>query len=775
MTLISAVGLRIYAGYVDRVYPIEDWLAWPLLKVWGYVALLNLAWFSAGNWTVGKVLGLRDLPLLERAVLSTAVGVVIFVQLMYVAGALGWYTPAFAIVLALAMIAVGVRELLELGRLYRQNARTRPPLRAWTLLLWGIGGALTLVIYLGVLSPDALNYDSTWCHLTVSQDYAREGGIVPFPGDYNKAVPQLAGLIHTWDYLVPGLPEPALRWMLALHQEFGLFLWTLAGVAAAVRCMLGDARLPGTWLSFYLFPIIFVYDNGLGGAADHIAAFFALPGVVAAKRLLDQLTWPRALVMAACMAGGMLTKYQCFYWVLPTCAVVGAKLSWHTLLPLLQKAPRETLKPLGRVWLVVLVCLPALISPHFVKNWIFYRDPVYPLAQEIFRGARPTVDNGVFLVNHVFTDVNWVPRGTFVERALHALELTLKFSFEPHYSFTKNFPAFGSLFTLLLPALVFVRRRAPLLLGAFVGMCALFAWGYTFNVDRNLQIFSPILVATTGALLVEIWRSGWLARVALTPLVAFQLLWGADAVFYSSQDRIRPAFDLIASGYAGNAKNRFDRYRSAFVALGKALPPDATVMLHTSHVSLGIDRRVYLDWAGFQGLIGYSKVKTARELYDMYKSVGLTHVLYVPGERPAASIQEEIVFQTLLPSLPSPLSTAGGYRLQALPAEPPAPERPYKVLTLGLHGYGSGVFSIEQLSTNEYIDPAKRRYAKPSEPVPSDAELDALDVDAVVVGARTALSPEQSAFLRRGFASAVQYSGQQTAYLRKRAEREQKR
>jgi hypothetical protein len=88
-----------------------------------------------------------------------------------------------------------------------------------------------------------------------------------------------------------------------------------------------------------------------------------------------------------------------------------------------------------------------------------------------------------------------------------------------------------------------------------------------------------------------------------------------------------------------------------------------------------------------------------------------------------------------------------------------------------LSGYGSGVFPIERLSTNEYINPAKRHYARPSEPVATGAELEALDVDAVVVGARATPSPAESAYLRRAFVSVAQYSGQQTIYLKKPAER----
>lgn len=765
---LSLAGLKVYAGYVDPIYAIDDWLAWPLLAICGYAGFANLAWLSAGNWLVCRVLGGRDLPILERVVLGAACGVVGFVEVWYVVGALGGYVPSVALLVMVALFALGARDLLALAREAERELRMAPPTSRFSLLLWAVGGALLLVIYLGILSPDALNYDSTWCHLTVAQDYAREGRIVPFPGDYNKTVPQLASMVHSWGFMVPGLTKPVLRWMLALHQEFALFVWTLAGVAATMRRMLGGERLSGSWVAFFLFPIIFVYDNGLGGAADHIAAFFALPGLLAAMRLLERPTWQSAVLMALPMAGGVLTKYQSVYWILPLLGLVGLKVLWRTVVMFRSGGERSERRALGWLWAALLVALPLLASPHFIKNWVYYRDPVYPLAQHLFRGARPTVDDAVFLINTQWTDMNWVPSGSALEKAWHALKLTLTFSFEPHYSFTKNFPAFGSLFTLLLPALLVIRRRGPKLLGAFVGMTTLFLWGYTYNVDRNLQIFLPILAATTGAILVEVWRLGWLSRLAIAPLLAFQLLWGADAIFYSSQERLRLAFDLIGSGYAGNAKQRFDRFRSAFIQLGEALPRDAVVMLHTSHVNLGIDRRLVLDWAGFQGLIGYSRVHTARELLEMYRGLGLTHVLWVPGERPAPSLQEDIVFHALAPSFQAPVSTAGGFRLQPLPKNAPAAEAPYTVVTFGATGYGSGVFPIQLLKTNEYIPVAQRKYAAAPRPVPEDeVELSRLGANAVVVGARAPLTPAQSAWLKRSFAQSVQYSGQHTIYLRK--------
>src|SRR6185503_6668625 len=114
-------------------------------------------------------------------------------------------------------------------------------------------------------------YDANFLHLVIPQDYAREGRIVSFPGGWVFNYPHLASVVNTWSYLVPGLDLPALRWMMCLHTEFTVLVWTLVGVAAATR-WLAERDVRGAWAAFVLFPGIFVYDNNLGGSADHFAA-----------------------------------------------------------------------------------------------------------------------------------------------------------------------------------------------------------------------------------------------------------------------------------------------------------------------------------------------------------------------------------------------------------------------------------------------------------------------------------------------------------------------
>jgi hypothetical protein len=625
------------------------------------------------------------------------------------------------------------------------------------------------LIYLAMLSPDAINYDAAWYHVRVAQDYARSGRIVRFT-DYNAIVPHLASILYTWGYLLPGLGR-ATRWMMALHIELSLFLWTLVGVGAGIQRLTEDFTLKSAWAAFFLFPIIFVYDSNIGGSADHVVAFFALGVLLATLQLRNGFSPGRCVLLAAAFAGASLTKYQAIYLavgVVPAVVVLWLR-DWirsarrgregHDV----RAEQRELLRaPALLIGLTVL-----FVSPHFIKNLIFYRNPVYPFMLNVFTGSRPTVPHASVLVKNIFVDVGWVPRGDFLTRLSNAIGLFFTFSFKPHYSFTRDVPAFGSLFTLLLPTLLFVRGRWAIAVAALIASGALIAWGMTYNVDRNLQTFMPIMVCVAGALIVKLWRLGWLARVGLIPLVALQIIWGADAPFYGNvHGNINSSMDLIRSTFDGRGAHRFDGYRADFVALGKAIPRNAKVLLHGSHLSLGIDREVLQDVAGFQGLITYSKVRTPRELYDYFRSLGITHLTRTQVLWDS-SRQEQILYDLFLARYSVNLGNFGGLPLNAMPNTPPPAEAPYRVLCIGLEGYADGLYPVEALNVNEHLDPKYRHYPAPEQPLRGDNEAQLLASADVVLVTRHEGDPVLAPLLSTQF-DLIPTHGDARLYARRR-------
>ena len=257
---LGVAGAIVYIAAVNDFYAVEDWLVWTLLILWGWCAVLHAACLSFGHLVLTRWLKLDDLPTLEKLVFSMALGLVGFTLAMFLAGVLALYQTFFAILLPIAMLAAGGPALWRFAAdAWRRAAEaTRERLSPWAVMAI-LGGVLGVVLlYLQCLTPESLNYDSRWYHLTVAEDYAREGRIVSFPADYNKAAfPQLTSLLNTWAWLLPGLGQPE-RWMFALHNEFCLVIWTLAGVGGWPRgCWSASGlRAPGP-LSFCFPPSSF--------------------------------------------------------------------------------------------------------------------------------------------------------------------------------------------------------------------------------------------------------------------------------------------------------------------------------------------------------------------------------------------------------------------------------------------------------------------------------------------------------------------------------------
>jgi hypothetical protein len=615
------------------------------------------------------------------------------------------------------------------------------------------------------LTPAALNYDSRWYHLTIAQDYARAGRIVPFLADYNKGFPHLTSIVHTWGWLLPGLTDP-LRWMLVLQTEFSIVLWTLAGVGAAIAWFAGRAHIRGAWAAYFLFPGIFVYDYNVGGSADHFVGFFAIPLLLAAVRAVD-LSPRRSILIGIVAAGALLSKYQAIYLIVPVGLLLG--LRWGRLE--IRQLREGKSFPRRRLWLgpVLVLGVGLLLSlPHFLKNWFFYGNPMYPFMVDLFRGTHPRQPDSALLVSHLLSDDPMKPKGTLLVRLMDALRLAFTYSFNPHGSSTNNFPVLGSLFTLLLPVIPFLRRRR-LWIGAFLGFGAIMTWALIYLIDRYTQAFIPILAAVAGATIICAWELGIIARVGLVVLVGMQIVWGGDAPFYSGFDRIVDSMDMIRSGYEGKANTRFDKYLRSQRELSKRLPADAVVLFHNSRLGLGVNRTVLQDLPGFQGLISYRDVKTPRDLCRLYQSLGITHIVHERGVWPAFSKQEEVVFATFLTRYAASTFREGEYEVVEVPRELPPVEPPYRVLSLGVSGYGDGVYPVETMGTYDPLPDRFKSYAAPALATTAESagSPDVVDrIDAVLVGASTVPPLALQSVLQSQFVQVFSFGGRFSVYVR---------
>jgi hypothetical protein len=677
--VLALVALGLFARWLNQHEPVEDWLAFTLLTIWGWQLVLAASMLSAGHAVVVRLLGIRPRSPAELLALAMPAGALAFALGIFVAGFVGCLRPWFAVLwppgLALLALAAERNQLADLRAWLARCRWSAAPLRPFHLVATGVGLLAVLLVYLQSFSPAAMTYDATWTHLSIAQDYAREGRIVPFLADWPKTLPHLGSVLNTWSFLVPGLPEPAMKWMMALHTEFVFFVWTLVSAAAVMLRL--DSYRPGAWAAMFLFPAFFVYDHCLGGGADHFLAFWSTPILLVLYETVATRALRFWLMLAVVLSGAILTKSQAVMLVVPTTAIL--------LVVLLRDTVREWRAPRThgwrRIWLppTAAVGLTVLCTaPHFGASLVHHRNPLYPFAQDIFTGSTPTVPGAAAFADYLLRSSGSHPPTTVLEQAKTLAIAVATFPCHPHVAES------GALFAVALVLAFLLPRARALWLAWLFALSTLVVWNLTYPQGRNLEGVLPVVAAFTGAVFVRALRLGRLARLGVGLLLLFQVIAGLDS-FFANPDRMANAVSLIRSSHEHRADTRFLEYQRDYLALGHSLPKHAVVLMHTMHTNLGIDRPVLHDGFGFQSLIDPRTFRTMRDFYLRLRELGVTHIVYEPRVSAAVTRQGQVVFDVFAAKYQGGGRSFGSMRVFAMPEVPPPEEPAYEVLVANLN------------------------------------------------------------------------------------------
>jgi hypothetical protein len=618
---ILLLGLAVFVFTSNFYYPLRQWTVFVLAGHWMLATLFATACLSTGLRLLRLILPTP--PVLgERLALGFALGVLVFALGVFLAGLAGLFGHVFFFVWPGLMILLGARSgWRELRRTFRHLRRfgarlvlPRTPIEAGAALLLVLG---LIAVYLLVMTPLNVGGDAYWYHLPIAEHYAIHGTIRPYrEGWYLAAYPQLASLLYTWAFQSPGSLYHHVA--LSSHLEWTLFLATLAGVSTLARRLLGGTRVVYGAAVVFLFPGLFLYDSSLITGADHVLAFWAPALGLALIRLGKRFELREALLAGLFTAGALLTKYQGILLLTPaTLLVLGLWLRNRRTRPVL-------------VWGTTIL---VVTSAHWLKNLLFYGDPFYPLLHAYLPDTPFHPGAGVLLAREYWNS-QFIMKGTFWQNLLDTLLVLPTFSFIPHdWGFHGHRAVFGSLFTLLIPVLLFLRGRRRLWLliaGIYAGMVV---WFVTSHQDRFLQALLPWMAACTVAMLVLAWQRERLVRLGVAALVLFQLIDGADVYFIRTHNMVGDSAlkELINFVSAGQRQEYADRWRlhsGSLQSVGKLVPPEAVVLLHERHDRLGLNRKSISDTAGWQGAIDYLLLDTPVEVAAAWRRLGITHAMW---------------------------------------------------------------------------------------------------------------------------------------------------
>lgn len=715
---VCLAGLVVAHGYADDHYPIKNWLAWRLIGYWGASIAFVVSSVSVGHLTVRWV-AKDEIGPLEHLALAFAVGVIEFQLLVVLAGFFGLYYSWFFYVPPLLGL-VGVRSLWRFVRASHSHY-SREPLRPlqWVMLVFGLG-SLGL-IYFNLLVPDNVSFDSRAMHMGIAEDFVASHGIRRFgEGWVFGGAPHFGSFLYVWAFLIPGgkLHD---QMVLAQHLEFMVFLGTtLLGIPATVRRLVPGADPRVVWVARFLFPGVMLYDSSLSGGADHLAAMYAPAIYLALVLAWRRLEVRYAALLGVLVAAALMTKYTMGIMTLPFLALAlglrGVQLVFKNIRA--DKSERRW----GWLWGFAAFGLAGLIvgAPHWLKNWVHYGDPAYPMLRSWF-ASRPWLPGSSEMWVEFQETQLWAPEHDWAGLK-ETFVATFSFSFVPNDwpRFHGERPVFGSLYTLLFPALLFLRRtRRTWMLVGWIQL-GVFAWYWISHQDRYLQSIAPLMAAVVAAVLCLIWEQrSWLLRVASGALVAFQVVWGGDVYFLPTHSMIRSpqraALDLLEAGHEGKYASRLGPKKSSYEAVSKVLPKDARVVIHDQMMTLGIARSSIRDARPWQFGLNYALLGDRPQVYDELIRLGATHVMWADGEqRYWDSVASEAVFFSFAERTANKRKVSG-VTLGEMPERRPQalPNRRLLLLRCASKGYATGIYELEDVSllrfgNEEQVLPAPR-------------------------------------------------------------------
>lgn len=724
VTLVLLAGVVTLGATGNYHYPIQKWMFWRYAGYWLGTVTLAAGWLGVGHVAVRRLFRVR-LPLHAHLAVSLAVGVFSYQLLMFGLGAVQAYRPVTFFVAPLVPVALTAWPVYkDVRRRWRRlrARRTRPLGLGLLAVLFGVAGLA--MVYFSILTPENVQFDARWKHMGLAEDFVVHGGIRRFPeGWVFSARPHSSSFLYAWAFL---LPKARLfdHMVLSAHIEFMIFLLsTWFGIPALVRRLAPGADPRWVWAARFLFPGVFLYDSSLSGGADHIGAAFAIPMALVLFRVLRDPTPGPVLLLCTLIAGAAQVKETIAIMLIPfPLLVMVGKLAAEIVKRLRKRSERSLREVLALPWVALLAGL-VLTAPLWGTNLALYGDPFYPLLGRVLK-PRPWSAAAAYRLAHGYLEGKmWAPTRD-VPGLLKTVQSYATFSFIPNDwgKFHRGVPVFGSLFTLAIPPLFFLRRTKAIWLMIGWTVLAVFAWYSVHHQDRYLQGLVPLFASVAMAVFILAWRQyGVAVRGALSLLVALQIVWGGDVYFIQTHSHaksvIKKVVDLLSAGHEKKYDERFV-VQKQYQEIGNSVPEGGRVLLHLyheHHAHLGLKREAILDSYLWQFGIEYDRAAGPEDNRKMLMDMGATHVYAAPDKKPDGvwSIGADILFWELVDKHLVQKRKIGDGVFGKLPDKPIAPLTRDKVGVLTCHKMPPrGQFRLEDMRVLPY-GPDAGRYPKP--------------------------------------------------------------
>lgn len=630
-SLSRALALTFAGGWALLVFFLYHKQAWPnadnLFSMMDHLHLPERAAFlvSAGrlalvSWLcvltllIGRgllrIIGLNLSTRLETATFSAGLGAGAVILGLFFMGAAGLLLPRLALGICVSLTAI----LAFLQRdIFRKNPNPAPRAR-WMLMDRILAGLLVLAgaVYLTEALAPEIFYDSLVYHLAVPKLWWLERRMVPTPANCFSGIPFNIEVLF-------GLG-------LALSGDVAAKLLHFACGVGAVASIVALARRYGSpragWLAALLFvgPPMVALEFGktaieLGTTLFVVLAAFSL--ALGLEETRPEIRW-RWLLLSGIFCGlNMGTKYTA--WIFYPALAIPLFLHWKT-------RENRVLKDLAREQLLIAVPAALTVLPWLVKNYLFYKNPIYPFLTNVFANPANGLSNFAALKGEAGRNLA-AQFGSWSGALAYLLEpwtVSLKGRTDADY--------LGPAFLIFLPLLFFIRWRPTTTLFFRIFFLQWLFYSVSSFVARFWIPSLALLAVLTGIAMAdgEIPKPMKAAGVALA-LVAttVNLCWGWLYLYMMEGWQVVQG-DKSAADYLNRPHSTYPNpYFAAADYINRHAPPDARAMV------LGDARAFYLERPYFAATVydrhpifNWTEDSADGEaLYRKFKDNNVTHIL----------------------------------------------------------------------------------------------------------------------------------------------------
>lgn len=593
---------------------------------------LGVASFCAGRATA-QLLSLDFAGVSEEVSFSAMIGVGVIGLGLLGLGLAGLLTPVAIWAFVALLVALCAPQAARLGELMRRGWDYATSTRA------RCAAALVFAVFVGLLALRTAtpphNLDEAIYHLPVAKLFAREGRVFPVCDNWAGNLPFLVQMIYA--ACVAAKADIAAK-------LFSLGLTIATAFAIYGFCVRFLGRRVGGYAIFAFFGAGMVIEVAVTARVDVTLAGVVFLATYAMINYLDS-DRPGWLYVSGLLSGVALgIKYTAVIWV--------------ALLPVMLIAERVTRRPLrvsalARQCVAYAVVVLAVGSPWYIKNLIWFHNPMYPLVTgevaDVNGGrVRYFEDADVRRMDaHLLTARFEDPER--VQLLQNELDKAASRRTDPHHPFrfweyftkpstystaAESFHDPNYLF-VLFPLILFFRRQRWVLwlgvlsVGFYLGVASA-SWS-----ARNFLPVYPALTVVVAFVLVEL--SDRLEKrvpiIRALPFVVVIMVVASGSFVSASQIHNMRSLDFFVGAISRREFMSTMFYYPAISFINRELPPDARVMMIGAQMSYDLERAyvadVNLTATEWQRILARSD--SLEEAHKNLRDRGITHILLFPS------------------------------------------------------------------------------------------------------------------------------------------------